>query len=483
MKNNILYLIISFISFITFLFFIFLYRAIEIDTHKFTLSSEIKDTHPLDVILDSHRNVIYRNLFIKQSLRTPQVVYLIKSKYMHKCEVTQKEFNLFVNLENTKQANSEMPSITFNHRVSGQLNAPVTGIDFQQAERYCQSKQGRLPSKEEWEAGAATLKSFIYPWGNSFRNDDSPYLDPLLNTTKRCGKINVTANEYQIFDMGGNVSEWVTSDGGPLIKGANGFDQDKMLSSLNFVSRKLDPKTKSAKIGFRCIFDKPIKNEKTAKITDGEYKIGVPEQSSFAIFASLFSGYENKSFLHNGKEINFGKSINIGTYEVTVDQYKSFLKDPLVWLNIYANRNQPSNHSYAPLNWNAQLSSSNKPVTGIDWWSAYAFAAWSGGRLPSQDEWSYIYLKNKPQLLKLNNHNYLDSVYLTCQLEELNICGLDGNVSEWTSSIVFSNDGTTEAIYKGGNYKLPYEETNDHEYMQSVSPYYRSETLGFRVIR
>jgi formylglycine-generating enzyme required for sulfatase activity len=483
MKNSIIYLIFYFVFFIAFLSVVFLYRTIEIETHELALLTEKKDTHPLDIILDMHRNVIYRNPFFKQSLREPQTDYSIQNKYIHQCEVTQNEFNLFVNLANAKETNSEQSSATFNHRVSGQLNAPVTGVDFMQAERYCQSRQGRLPSNREWEAAANTLNGNIYPWGNSFINDDSPYLDPILNTTKHCGKISTTANENKIFDMSGNVSEWVTSDKGALIKGANGFDQDKMLASLNFATRKLDPKTKNARVGFRCIFDKPIRGEKIIKMADGDYKIGVPNQSYYSIFASLLSGNENKSFLHKGKEINFGHSLHVGIYEVTVAQYKRFLQDPLVNLNVYAIENQPKKHSYIPLNWNNQLSTLSKPVTGVDWWSAYAFSAWGGGRLPSQDEWSYIYLTTTPQPFEYNNHYYLDSVSITCPLPNSNICGLSGNVSEWTSSIVFSSDGSAEAIYKGGNYKLPYEQTNDPEYMQSVSPYYRSDTLGFRFIR
>lgn len=482
MRSSILYLVVSFLFFISFIFFVFFYKTIDIKTYELTLSSKVDDIHPLDVILDTSRNIIYRNTFVKNSLRSVQTDFSIKEKYIHKCEVTQNEFNLFVNLQNAKIKNAELPSLTFNHRVSGQLNAPVTGVDFYQAERYCHSKQGRLPSKEEWEAGANTLKGYIYPWGNNFLNDDSPYLDPLLNTTKKCGKITTTSNHYKIFDMGGNVSEWVTSDDDPLIKGANGFDQDKILSSLNFVSRKIDPDTKSSRVGFRCIFDKPISGEKTSKIADGEYIIGVPNESDYAVFSSLLNGNQNKSFLHKGKDIKFDQTLKVGTYEVTVKQYKSFLQDPLVRLNVYAIENQPFNHSYIPLNWSLQLATLSNPVTGVDWWSAYAFAVWSGGRLPSQDEWSYIYLKTETQRSESSQFDNLESVYLTCPIVGDSVCGLNGNVSEWTSSIVFSSDGSAEVIYKGGNYKLPPDETNDPEYMQSVSPYYRSDTLGFRVI-
>ncbi|MFC5076293.1 Serine/threonine-protein kinase pkn1 [Vibrio thalassae] len=479
MKNNIFFILVIFVIFSLVIAISTMSSLNDIPTLNVKNLDNRFNKHYLDVIIDENRSYISNNPNIRKSLRQPEVEVNIKNKYIHQCEVTQKEFNQFV--QNSQ--GRENRSATFSHKISGKLSSPVTGVNFLQAQRYCDSIGGRLPTHYEWEAAATGIERRLYPWGNSFSNDDNPYIDPILNTTKSCGKVISTSTPINVHDLSGNVSEWVVSDQSAMIKGGNGFDKDSIFSSLNLFYRTANPKTKSKQIGFRCIFDNVVQNQDIIKIPDGNYLVGVPKQSLLAIPASYFKSEFNSSLLTASDPKNHSTSLQFSVYEITVDQYHRFLLDPLVHLNLFSSGNQPKNHSYTPLDWKTQLLSPSYPVRGVDWWSAHAFAVWAGGRLPSQDEWTNIYIQTL-------NHVYhapdtmsgIQEVSATCSSASTSICGLFDNVSEWTSSVVITPEGAIEMIYKGGNFRIPTEQTLDPHYMQSISPHYRADTLGFRVI-
>lgn len=48
------------------------------------------------------------------------------------------------------------------------------------------------------------------------------------------------------------------------------------------------------------------------------------------------------------------------------------------------------NNAYGSTTWDANgTNNDDKPVTCVDWYTAFAFCAWDGGRLPTAAEWSY----------------------------------------------------------------------------------------------
>ncbi len=116
---------------------------------------------------------------------------------------------------------------------------PVVGVDWKQASAFCiwrtqllnnflQSKgepivnNYRLPTEAEWEyAARGGLEHAIYPWGGMYtRNDKGCFLanfKPLRGrygddggmTTMSTGSY--APNDYGLYDMAGNVSEWTAS--------------------------------------------------------------------------------------------------------------------------------------------------------------------------------------------------------------------------------------------------------------------------------
>ena len=93
-------------------------------------------------------------------------------------------------------------------------NFPVIWVSWPQANTYCVWAGGRLPTEAEWEYSArGGLSVQRYPWGNT-----APVCTPLAidgaqtwacspNDTIQVGSF--AANGYGLYDMAGNVWEWV----------------------------------------------------------------------------------------------------------------------------------------------------------------------------------------------------------------------------------------------------------------------------------
>ncbi len=89
-------------------------------------------------------------------------------------------------------------------------NHPVVGVMWDQAQAYCGWSQGQLPTEAQWEKAARGLSGNSYPWGN-----DEPACD-LLNygycsgRTSEVDTFSIGLSPYGLYDMAGNVFEWVS---------------------------------------------------------------------------------------------------------------------------------------------------------------------------------------------------------------------------------------------------------------------------------
>ncbi len=88
-------------------------------------------------------------------------------------------------------------------------NCPVEGVDWQQAQDFCLLLDARLPSEAEWEYAARAGSTDKYYCGNDNTCLDGIawYFDTAQGSSQPVGQ--KQANDFGLFDMLGNVFEWV----------------------------------------------------------------------------------------------------------------------------------------------------------------------------------------------------------------------------------------------------------------------------------
>jgi eukaryotic-like serine/threonine-protein kinase len=149
------------------------------------------------------------------SAEKPRHQVLIDAFWMYSTEVTNSMYSLCVN-EGKCQALSDIRSFTRTHYYDDTqfANYPVIWVSWNDASAYCQWTGGRLPTEAEWEKAArGGLDGKLYPWG-----DDAPVCDNQIKNGANywsCSQRDTTPagyfqpNGYGLFDMAGNVWEWV----------------------------------------------------------------------------------------------------------------------------------------------------------------------------------------------------------------------------------------------------------------------------------
>ncbi len=139
----------------------------------------------------------------------PQRVIYLDAYYIDKYEVTNKDYRRF--LQMLKRPEPIIPVFEDDtNLLLGDLQ-PVVGVAWVDAFAYCKWAGNRLPTEAEWEKAARGPDGNKFPWGDTFHptlangrgeEDGFKYSSPV-------GSFEDGRSPYGLYDMAGNVSEWV----------------------------------------------------------------------------------------------------------------------------------------------------------------------------------------------------------------------------------------------------------------------------------
>ncbi len=167
----------------------------------------------------------------------------LKDYYIQKTEVTWETYKKVV-----KDAYFE----------KGQEKHPAAEVSYFDAETYCKAIGARIPTMKEWVKAARGTDGRTYPWGNEFQAGAANTNELEKNGTVPVGSFEKGKSPYGLYDMAGNVWEWVDSwDESKryrFMMGGSYFENDRQNTTISQLSSI--PDDMHLYLGFRCAKDK-----------------------------------------------------------------------------------------------------------------------------------------------------------------------------------------------------------------------------------
>jgi formylglycine-generating enzyme required for sulfatase activity len=165
---------------------------------------------------------------------------ILESFYIDIKEVTQKDY---------EQVTSKNPS-----RFKGG-NLPVEKVSWKEAKDYCERIGKRLPTSDEWEKAARAGTASKFFWGDTLgkNNANCNECGSQWDGLKTAPVGSFPPNAWGLYDMAGNVWEWVDKSHNKIFKvlrGGSWVDDSSFVSSA--ASYFVLPENLSHDIGFRC---------------------------------------------------------------------------------------------------------------------------------------------------------------------------------------------------------------------------------------
>jgi formylglycine-generating enzyme required for sulfatase activity len=129
--------------------------------------------------------------------------------YIDKFEVSNSQYKRFC--DQTKRPYPPSPHWDEQY-FNNNPEAPVVGVNWNDAEAYAKWAGKRLPTEEEWEKAASwdagAQKKRQWPWGDT---PDASRIQLQVDHPSRSGSQPGGASAYGVQDMASNASEWVES--------------------------------------------------------------------------------------------------------------------------------------------------------------------------------------------------------------------------------------------------------------------------------
>jgi formylglycine-generating enzyme required for sulfatase activity len=286
---------------------------------------------------------------------------------------------------------------------------PAVNVNYDDGVSYCGWAGGRLPTEAEWEYAArgGSTEGRYGPLDTTAWYDQNSGNEWHAVAQKR-------PNGFGLFDMLGNVWQWVDSWwDADYYKTSPSVDPPGLASAQNRVLRGgsyfntanfsrvsernySDPTKRNITFGLRCVadttpsratqvathltttptkqpLDEAIPTDKTSTRSDVNRVDGLryvwipPGTFEMGCASSDTQCYASESPQH---QVTLTKGFWMGKTDVTVAAYKKFA-------------------AAAGIELPALQKDDNYPVVNLNWNDATAYCGWAGGRLPTDAEWEY----------------------------------------------------------------------------------------------
>jgi formylglycine-generating enzyme required for sulfatase activity len=141
----------------------------------------------------------------------PDHTVTLHAFWMDKLEVTNGMYNLCVKAGVCRppvELKSETRDSYFGNAAFNDY--PVVYVTWDDANTYCKWADRRLPTEAEWERAARGGDYRTWPWGDEPPDPTFANFNYQIGDTSRVGSYPDGASPFGIFDMAGNVAEWVS---------------------------------------------------------------------------------------------------------------------------------------------------------------------------------------------------------------------------------------------------------------------------------
>lgn len=193
--------------------------------------------------------------------------------WIQETKVTNRMYEQCVKVGSCTPPSDELGGSVFGN--PGYANHPVIGVSWDQAQAYCAWTQGSLPTEAQWEKAARGANENIYPWGDAKPACDLLNFGYCVGRTTDVDAFPKGVSSYGLFDMAGNVFEWVNdwynqnyysespsaNPTGPqngdyrVIRGSSFETSSNQISST--IRRYNEQGDSGRDIGFRCAVTQP----------------------------------------------------------------------------------------------------------------------------------------------------------------------------------------------------------------------------------
>jgi len=143
----------------------------------------------------------------------------------------------------------------FCNRDSSRTDHPINCVDWHQAKAYCEAREQRLPTEDEWEYGARGTDGRSFPWGSAKPTNQLCWSRKGVATCA-VGSFPAGNSPFGLQDMAGNVLEWTSTEWAAnskiYINRGGHWELDDEWSIRSTYRTKNSASINYYNIGFRC---------------------------------------------------------------------------------------------------------------------------------------------------------------------------------------------------------------------------------------